>query len=71
MTEFRPIASAPRDGTFIRLRFRPNILRPAEEEAIGCWQDDAILPAGGYWRDREGGYIGGPMLWAPEAGGFH
>lgn len=70
-TTFRPISVAPRDGTFVRLRFRPFILRPADHEQIGQWQAHDEMPAGGAWFDRGGHYITpGPIEWAPEIGGF-
>lgn len=69
---FRPINSAPRDGTFMRLRFRPGILRPADREEIGAWQAHSDMPAGGSWFTRAGEYISpGPLYWAPETGTFN
>lgn len=67
---FKPISSAPRDGTYVRLRFRPGIGRDGLE-AIGQWQPHDEMPAGGSWFDRDGCYITpGPTCWAPEIGSF-
>lgn len=66
---FRSIASAPRDGTFVRLRFRPGVGRETWETA-GQWRalSGADLP-GGAWFDRDGNYVTpGPLFWAPEQG---
>lgn len=71
MREFRAIDSAPKDGTYVRLRFRPWLLMPADFEVIGQWQPHDEMPAGGWWFDREGCYVTpGPVSWAPEFGGF-
>jgi hypothetical protein len=57
---FRFIEDAPRDGTFVRLRFRR-----VEGERIGRWVPDAALKGGGAWFDSDGGYITpGPIYWA-------
>lgn len=63
---FRHIETAPRDGTFIRLRFRPGFGREGME-AIGQWQPHQEMKSGGSWFDRDGSYITpGPLFWAPE-----
>lgn len=68
---FKPIDTAPRDGAFVRLRFRPWLLMPADHELIGQWQDHAEMPAGGAWFTRAGEYVSPvPTRWAPEHGGF-
>lgn len=62
-TGFQFIETAPRDGTFIRLRFRRD---PREE--IGQWQRHTEMPAGGSWFDEQGGYITpGPIYWCARA----
>lgn len=62
---FRLIETAPRDGTFIRLRFRPGCGRE-NLEAVGQWQEHDEMPTGGSWFDRQGNYITpGPLFWAP------
>jgi len=62
---FQHIETAPRDGTFIRLRFRPGLSRE-EREAVGQWQIHPLMPAGGAWLDPEGYYITpGALFWAP------
>ncbi len=69
-TGFKPLATAPRDGTFVRLRFRPGLGRETWE-SIGQWQPREDMPAGGHWFDHDGYYITpGPLFWAPENGGF-
>lgn len=66
---FLLIESAPHDGTFIRLRFRPGLMMPAEREVVAQWQQHDEMPVGGWWFDREGFYVTpGPLFWAPESG---
>ena len=66
---FKSIAIAPRDGSYIRLRFRAGIGR--DQEVVGQWQPHEEMPAGGHWFDPDGNYITpGPLFWAPENGGF-
>ncbi len=63
---FRRLDTAPHDGTFIRLRFRPGLGRETWE-IVGRWQ----VMEDGYsgWWDREGVRITpGPLFWAPEQG---
>lgn len=61
---FQHIETAPRDGRFVRLRFRPGLGRE-NLEAVGHWQPHAEMPAGGAWFDRDGFYISpGPLFWA-------
>lgn len=65
---FRVMTVAPRDGTFIRLIFRP-FMGCAQPDVIGQWQDHEEMPAGGAWFDRSGYYITpGPIGWLPEHG---
>lgn len=60
---FAHIESAPRDGTFIRLRFRPGFGRE-EIEVIAQWQAHDEMPAGGAWFDVHGRYVTpGPLFW--------
>ena len=67
----KPIVSAPRDGTFVRLFFRPGLMRDGLEPRTGQWQAHAEMPAGGAWFDRGGHYITpGPIAWAPEMGTY-
>jgi hypothetical protein len=67
----RAMATAPRDGTFIRLHFRP-IMDCPRPDVVGQWQDHEEMPAGGSWFDRDGNYITpGPIAWSPEHGGVH
>lgn len=63
---FRFIEDAPRDGSFIVLRFAPNVLdRIADElgeptdphEVIGHWQNHAEMKTGGAFFDHEGFYL--------------
>lgn len=64
------IATAPRDGTFIRLKVREGVLRK-NTEFVGHWQRHDEMPAGGAWFDREGFYLTpGPIYWKPEQGRF-
>jgi hypothetical protein len=68
---FKTIDCAPRDGTFVRLRFRPGILMMGDHEELGAWRPDASMIAGGWWFNRGGFYVTpGPLFWAPEEGGF-
>lgn len=67
---FKNVASAPKDGTFIRLRFRPGLGREAWE-VVAKWAKHDDMPAGGWWFDRDGCYVTpGPLYWAPEQGGI-
>lgn len=62
---FQHIDSAPRDGRYLRLRFRPGFGREDREE-IGQWQRHDHMKAGGSWFDRHGHYISpGALFWAP------
>ena len=66
---FSLIETAPRDGSFIRLRFRTGMLVPENYERIGQWQRHDEMKAGGAWFDSEGHYITpGPLFWAPTVG---
>lgn len=61
---FQHIETAPRDGSFVRLRFRPGFGREDREE-VGHWQVHEDMKAGGSWFDRDGFYITpGPLFWA-------
>ena len=62
---FRHIETAPRDGSFVRLRFGG--LYEGREQ-IGRWQSHQHMKAGGAWFDRAGFYISpGPLFWKPGA----
>lgn len=64
---FQHIETAPRDGTFVRLRFRPWLLMPAEHEVVARWEPHDEMKAGGWWFDRKGCYVTpGPLFWAPS-----
>ncbi len=70
MSAYRPICTAPRDGTFIRLRCRPGMGRSLDP-VIGHWQSHEEMKVGGWWFDRDGNYISpGPIEWAPENSEF-
>lgn len=70
LTGFKPIGTAPKDGTFVRLRFAPGLGRE-HWEAVGQWQPHHEMKSGGAWFDRDGYYISpGPVVWAPETGRF-
>lgn len=59
---FGHIETAPRDGTFVRLRFGG---LHEDREEIGHWQAHAHMKCGGAWFDRAGFYITpGPLFWA-------
>ncbi len=61
---FHFIETAPRDGTFVRLRFRPGIGREDREE-IGQWQPHTEMKSGGAWFRQDGSYITpGPLYFA-------
>lgn len=65
---FKYIDTAPLDGTYIRLRFRPGLGRE-NWEAVGQWK----ITDGGFvgWWERNGDRImPGPLFWAPEHGGL-
>lgn len=67
---FQNIENAPRDGSFVRLRFRPTLVMPEDHEVVGRWQPHEEMPAGGWWFTRDGCYITpGPLFWAPTR--FH
>lgn len=58
---FKFIDSAPRDGSFLRLRFGANF---GDREEIGQWQSHDEMKAGGHWFDEQGYYITpGPVYW--------
>ncbi len=60
-TGFQHIDTAPRDGSFVRLRFRR-----VEGEQVGQWLAKDHMKAGGAWFDRDGFYVTpGPLFWAP------
>ncbi len=60
---FQHIETAPRDGSWLRFRFRRV---EYEEEIVGQWQNHAGMKTGGSWFDRSGHYITpGPLFWAP------
>lgn len=62
---FRHIETAPRDGSWILLRFRRR-----EDEVRGRWKPDAHLKAGGFWCDIQGFWITpGPLFWSPVSNG--
>jgi hypothetical protein len=62
---FAHIESAPRDGSWLRLRFRRR-----EDEETGQWLAHPEMKAGGSWFDRRGCYITpGPLFWAPHTNG--
>jgi hypothetical protein len=64
---FKPIETAPKDGTFIRLKPRFAWAR----ETVGCWVAHAEMKAGGAWFDTEGYYVTPyPRYWAPQNGSF-
>lgn len=66
---FANIESAPRDGSFVRLRFRPALWMTAEHEIEAQWQRHEEMKVGGWWFDRQGYYVTpGPLFWAPIAG---
>lgn len=70
LKEWKVMCLAPKDGTFVRLRFRPGVGRELRE-AVGQWQAHEEMLAGGAWFDREGNYITpGPYMWAPEHGRY-
>jgi hypothetical protein len=59
---FRFMEDAPKDGRFVRLRFRR-----VEGEVRGRWQEHPEMKAGGWWFDADGNYISpGPLYWAPS-----
>lgn len=63
---FQNIENAPRNGTFVRLRFRPSVWLPEDHEVEARWQPHEEMHAGGYWFDRHGYYVTpGPLFWAP------
>lgn len=62
---FQHIETAPKEK-YVRLRFRPGLLRPEDREEIGIWLARPEMPAGGSWFDEDGNYITpGPLFWAP------
>jgi hypothetical protein len=67
----KAIATAPRDGTFVRLYFRPGFGRETANGILGQWQVHEEMPAGGSWFDKAGNYITpGPIAWLPETGTY-
>lgn len=65
-TGFRNIEDAPRDGSFVRLRFRPSVWMSDDHEVQARWVADAGMRADGWWCDRQGYYVTpGPLFWAP------
>ena len=63
---FRHIETAPKDGTFVRLRFGQHSILSRADEEIGQWQEHEYMKAGGAWFDRDGFYVTpGPLFWAP------
>lgn len=68
---WRPLSTAPRDGTFIRLQLR-GVLGGRPSETVGQWQGHDEMSVGGSWFDREGNYITpAPIMWQPEHGAIH
>lgn len=62
---FQHIDTAPKDGTLVRLRFRPGLGREDREE-IGLWVESEAMIGRGHWLSDEGYYITpGPLFWAP------
>lgn len=63
---FRHIETAPKDGTFVRLRFRPGLWMPDDHEVEARWEPHEEMVAGGWWFTIDGGYVTpGPLFWAP------
>ena len=75
MFDRRPIATAPRDGTFVRLFFEPGLGCELFDGTIGQWREYRDMPASGAWFTRDSGYITSgsaelicaprPIEWAP------
>lgn len=60
------IETAPRDGTFLRLRSRASPLYPHGYQTQGRWEPHEEMPAGGAWFDADGNYVSPyPIAWAP------
>lgn len=67
---FRFMEDAPRDGSFVRLRFRPSVWMPDDHEIVAHWQPHEEMKVGGWWFDRDGYYVTpGPLFWAPSPAG--
>ena len=67
----KPIATAPKDGTPIKVFFRPGLNREWADGVVVRWQDHAEMPAGGSWFLMNDIYLTpGPIEWAPVQGGW-
>lgn len=63
---FKYIDTAPLDGTFVRLAYRPlRLMNIQYPEAVGQFRnDDGFLG----WFGRDGGLLHWPLFWAPVEG---
>lgn len=65
---FKRLDTAPFDGTFVRLRYRP-FVGCDQGERIGRWR---VMPDGFMgWFNKDDEVVGAPLFWAPIDGTFN